>query len=277
MAYPTVLVHLDLDPHCPARVACAASLVAPGGVLVGAAMSGVSRLLYRGIPASDNDQYLALHLGFLRERADAALAAFERQAARPGMPAHTARLVDDEAASGLCLEARVADLLVLSQPGAASELIAHVLPHAGRPVLVLPAAHAAPVIGRRILVAWDASREASRALAGALPLLRLAEHVELAVCETDSTADVARDVQLADPLPYLAQHGVRATLAHHAVEGSRFNRDVVGAALLAVASRGRFDLLVMGAYAHSRLRESILGGVTRTVLAQMNLPVLLEH
>jgi len=281
MAYQTVLVHLDLDPHCATRVAYAAGLVAPGGVLAGAAMSGVSRLLYRGTPEPEGDEYLALHLGFLCERALAALDAFKLQAGVAGMPAHEARLIDDEASSGLGLQARVADLLVLSQPEGGAELVAQVLPQAGRPVLVLPASMgtrtpaAAP---RRILVAWDASREAARALDGALPLLRAADAVELVVCETDPAGPVARDVHMADPLPYLAGHGVQATLRLHAVPGSgRFNRDLVGEALLSMAAAGGFDLLVMGAYAHSRLRETFLGGVTRTVLAQMRLPVLLEH
>lgn len=277
MAYQTVLVQLDVDAHCAIRVACAASLVAPGGVLAGAAMSGVSRLLYRGSPTADHDPYLALHLAFLRERASAALAAFEQQAGQAGMPAHDARLVDDEAASGLSLEARVADLLVLSQPDPPSELVAQVLLHAGRPVLVLPVAFAGQTIGQRILVAWDASRAASRALAGALPLLRRASHVELVVCETDSAASVVRDVRMADALPYLAQHGVRATLRRQHVDGGRFKRDLVGAALLSVASNGAFDLLVMGAYGQSRLRETLLGGITHSVLDQMTLPLLLEH
>lgn len=278
MAYQTVLVHLDLDPHCAARVACAAGLVAPGGVLVGAAMSGVARQLYRGMPAPDSDQYLALHLAFLRERASAALAAFTAQAGNPGMPAHEARLVDDEASGGLALQARVADLLVLSQPDEHGELVAQVLPHAGRPVLVLPAAAPAPLLPARILVAWDGSREAARALASALPLLRHAQMVDLVVCETEGTARVGRDVHLADPLPWLARHGVPASLRSHTLAGGgRFNRDLVGAALLSVATDGGYDLMVMGAYAHSRLRETLLGGVTRTVLAQMTLPVLLEH
>lgn len=278
MAYQTVLVHLDLDPHCAIRVACAASLVAPGGILVGAAMSGVSRRLYRGIPAADSDEYLALHLQFLREQANTALAAFEQQMAQPGMPAHDARLLDDEAASGLSLEARVADLLVLSHPETVSELIAQVLPQAGRPVLLLPALATAAPFGKRVLVAWDASREAGRALAGALPILRQADVVELVVCEAESEEGVTRDVRMADPLPFLAHHGVKATLRVHAVAGGgRFHRNVVGEALLSVAAARKFDLLVMGAYAHSRLRETFLGGVTRTVLARMNLPVLLEH
>jgi nucleotide-binding universal stress UspA family protein len=279
MAYQTVLVHLDVDPHCAMRVACAARLVAPGGILVGAAMSGVSRHLYRGIPAADSDEYLALHLQFLREQANAALAAFEQQTAQPGMPAHDARLLDDEAASGLSLEARVADLLVLSHPDTVSELIAQVLPQAGRPVLLLPAGLAAQApVGKRVLVAWDASREAGRALAGALPILRQADLVELVVCEATSEEGVTRDVRMADPLPWLAHHGIQATLRVHGVAGGgRFHRDVIGEALLSLAAAGNFDLLVMGAYAHSRLRETFLGGVTRTVLARMNLPVLLEH
>jgi nucleotide-binding universal stress UspA family protein len=279
MAYQTVLVHLDVDPHCAARVAGAAALVAPGGVLAGAAMSGVSRLLYRGSLDADSDQYLALHLAFLRERANAALAAFAQQATQPGMPACEGRLVDDEVAGGLSLEARVADLLVVTQPDASSDLLAQVLPHAGRPVLVLPTAVAPePAHIRRVLVAWDASREAGRALASALPLLRQADTVDIVVCATDADSRLARDVHMADPLPWLARHGVRATLRQHAMEGGGlFRRDAVGEALLSLARDTACDLMVMGAYAHSRLRETFLGGVTRTVLAQMHLPVLLEH
>jgi nucleotide-binding universal stress UspA family protein len=282
MAYETVLVHLDLDAHCATRVAWGAALVAPRGVLVGAAMSGVSRLLYRNTPAPGDDQYLALHLAFLRERATAALDNFTQRMASAGTPAFEARLVDDEASSGLALQARVADLLVLSQPDDGADLVDQVLPQAGRPVLVLPAALAAAggpvVLPRRILVAWDASREAGRALASALPLLRQAELVELVVCETDAAGRVARDVLMADPLPYLVRHGVRATLRHHTLAGGGlFKRDAVGAALLAVAADDGFDLMVMGAYAHSRLRETFLGGATRTVLAHMALPVLFEH
>jgi nucleotide-binding universal stress UspA family protein len=282
MAYQTVLVHLDVDPHCAARVACAASLVAPGGMLVGAAMSGVSRLLYRGTPAPDSDQYLALHLAFLRERASAALDAFTKQVDVPGMPAFDARLIDDEAAGGLALQARVADLLVLSQAEDTADMVAQVLPHAGRPVLLLPATFTPPgsaaAFPRRVLVAWDGSQEAGRALASALPLLRYANLVELVVCEAEAAGPVARDVQMADPLPWLARHGVHATLQHHTLGGSgRFNRNVVGEALLSLAADSAYDLMVMGAYAHSRLRETFLGGVTRTVLAHMTLPVLLEH
>jgi len=282
MAYDTVLVHLDLDAHCATRVAWGAALVAPRGVLVGAAMSGVSRLLYRNPPAPGDDQYLALHLAFLRERATAALDNFTQRMASAGTPAFEARLVDDEASSGLALQARVADLLVLSQPDDGADLVDQVLPQAGRPVLVLPAALAAAggpvVLPRRILVAWDASREAGRALASALPLLRQAELVELVVCEMDAAGRVARDVLMADPLPYLVRHGVRATLRHHTLAGGGlFKRDAVGAALLAVAADDGFNLMVMGAYAHSRLRETFLGGATRTVLAHMALPVLFEH
>jgi len=284
MAYQTVLVHLDVDAHCATRLAWGAALVAPRGVLVGAAMSGVSRLLYRGMPEPDGDQYLALHLAFLRERATAALDAFKQQMGSAGTPAIDGRLIDDEASSGLALQARVADLLVLSQPGDGAELVSQVLPHAGRPVLVLPAvpgsgrANSPVVLPRRILVAWDASREAGRALDSALPLLRQAELVELIVCETDPAGRVARDVQMADPLPYLARHGVHATLRRHTLGGGGlFQRDAVGEALLSVATDDGFDLMVMGAYAHSRLRETFLGGATRTVLAKMTLPVLLEH
>lgn len=281
MAFKTVLVHLDSDPQCSARVAYAASLVGPGGVLVGAAMSGVSRLLYRGFPAPNTDSYLELHLAFLRERAHAAVAAFAQQMQTATTPAYEARVIDDEAVGGLSLQARVADILVVSHDDHA-DMLAQVLTHAGRPVLVLPAdwtvASDGALPARRILVAWDASREAARALASVLPLLRQAETVELLVCEADSAAQVARDAQTAEPLPYLARHGVKASMRHHTLtESGLFNRDAVGAAILSAASASHVDLLVMGAYAHSRLRETLLGGATRTVLSHMHLPVLLEH
>lgn len=280
MAYRTVLVHLDSDAQCARRVAAGAALLGRDGLLAGVAVSGVSRLLYPAV-APEGDAYLALHLAFLRERAEAALAAFRTQAAQLGLAHHEGRLVDDEAGGGLSLHARVADVVVLSQGSLAPDMVPHVLLHAARPVLVLPATSAPvpPVIGRRVLAAWDAGREAARALAGALPLLKRAARVDLVVCDTQADGRAASEAALADPVAWLARHGVAATLQVHLLEGrrGRMARDAVGEALLSLAADCGADLLVMGAYAHSRMRETILGGVTRTVLSQMTLPVLMEH
>jgi len=158
-----------------------------------------------------------------------------------------------------------------------------VLLHAGRPVLMLPANPAAEVnltsLGREVLVAWDASRAAGRALLGALPLLQRAQRVNIAVIDEGGANRVRLDAMTADPLPFLARHGVRATLEVHALAGRRnlLHRDATGDALLSLAAERRSGLLVMGAYAHSRMRETILGGATRFVLAEMTLPVLMDH
>ena len=87
------------------------------------------------------------------------------------------------------------------------------------------------------------------------------------------------DAAAADPRPYLARHGVTAALSVHTVDGRRgaHRRHEVGDALLSLAAKVSADLLVMGAYGHSRVRETILGGVTRTVFEAMTLPVLMAH
>ena len=284
MAYRTVLVHVDDTPRAAARIRAAAELAcAAGGHLVGAALTGVSHLLYQPGPGADPDPTLALHLGFLRERAQLALDAFAREAAAAAVPSFEARLIDDEAGAGIALHARGADLVVLGQadPGAPAlaDFPAYVVLHAGRPVLLLPYAGPAPRLDGKVLLAWDGGREAARALQLALPLLRRAASVRVAVFESGAASRTLADALAADPLPWLARHGVAAELSVHAVGGKRGpqRRHEVGDALLSLATDLPADLLVMGAYGHSRMRATILGGVTRTVFDSMTIPVLMAH
>ncbi len=285
MTYRTVLVHVDDSPCAAARIRVAAGLArAAGGHLVGAALTGFSRFLYQGAPAEEADTTLALHLGFLRARAQSALAAFEREAAAAGLASCEARLIDDEAGAGIALHARCADLVVVGQADPALAALAgfpaHVVLHSGRPVLVLPYAGAPTAgsaqLGRSVLVAWDASTEAARALLLALPLLRQAAAVKIAVFDHASGARASAAAAAADPLPWLARHGIEAGLSVHTLDGKRGRHDV-GEALLSLATDVSADLLVMGAYGHSRMRETILGGVTRTVFESMTIPVLMAH
>ena len=284
MSYQTVLVHVDDTARAAARIRVAAGVVrASGGCLVGAALTGVSRFLYQGYPAEDSDPTLALHLGFLRERAQQALAAFAREAEAAGLAAFEPRLVDDEAGAGIALHARCADLVVVGQaePAAAAmaDFPAYVVLHSGRPVLVLPYAGQAKRVGQTVLVAWDASKEAARAVQLALPFLKQAATVRIAVVEHAAGGRTVAEASTADPLPWLARHGVAAELSVHAVDGKRgrARRHEVGDALLSLATDLSADLLVMGAYGHSRMRETILGGVTRTVFESMTIPVLMAH
>jgi nucleotide-binding universal stress UspA family protein len=146
-------------------------------------------------------------------------------------------------------------------------------------VLVVPAKANAHSIGRHILVSWDGGREAARALQLALPLLAAADRVSIAVFELSSDQQTLADAIAADPRAWLARHGIQASLSVHAIEHHlRLSRkNEIGERLLAVAAESGADLLVMGAYGHSRLREAMLGGVTRTVLEEMTLPVLMAH
>jgi nucleotide-binding universal stress UspA family protein len=138
----------------------------------------------------------------------------------------------------------------------------------GRPVLVVPFASKVTKVGRQAMVAWNASREATRAAHDALPLLQRADQV-IVYSINPSEKEPAPG---ADMAAHLVEHGVNA-LARHAV-----GRDTsAGEALLAAAADHGSDLLVMGAYGHSRLRELVLGGATRHVLVNMTLPVLMSN
>jgi nucleotide-binding universal stress UspA family protein len=112
----------------------------------------------------------------------------------------------------------------------------------------------------------------------ALPLMARADSVTVAVFDTRSGNRSVADAVAADPVPFLQRHGIRAELSIVPVEQKRgHRRHEVGEALLTLAGDKSSDLLVMGAYGHSRFRETILGGATRTVLETMTIPVLMAH
>lgn len=286
MAIRTVLVHVDDSAGAGARIAAAIDLARHWGAhLTGLATSGISRTLLAALPPEQDDPTLAAHLGYVREQARAALQRFSAQCVAARLPAFEARLVDDAAAPGLGLQARTADLTVLSQPDPEHEvgkLAADVVVQAGTPVLLLPFVRtgiALPLIRPHMMLAWDASREAARALHGALPLLLQARQVTLATVDTVPPNHASLDARQTDPLAFLARHGIAATRALRTLDAPRLpqRRHPVGEALLSLASESGAEWLVMGAYAHSRLRETLLGGVTRTVLDKMTLPVLMVH
>ncbi|AYM75595.1 universal stress protein [Janthinobacterium agaricidamnosum] len=288
MTYKTVLLHIDDSAGRAARIEAAASIAqACGGHLTGVALTGVSRLLYQHQPDLDADPNLSLHLNFLRDRATRALDGFEQQVRAAGVASFEQRVVDDEAAGGISLLARYADLVVISQynakdksPSVMRDFPAYVLLHSGRPVLIVPYAPplpllAPPAAARNVLISWNASKEASRAVTAALPLLQRAGQVHVAIFDAQVHAAEHGEQPGAELVHYLARHGVEARL--HLLDGGGVRRGDIGEALLSQAADLSADLLVMGAYGHSRLRETILGGVTRTILQSMTIPVLMAH
>jgi nucleotide-binding universal stress UspA family protein len=167
-------------------------------------------------------------------------------------------------------KARVSDLVVFgAQPSDSPELrgaIETTLVAGGRPLLLAP--KGVSTIGERVAIAWNGSAESARALAAALPFIEAAGAVHLLTAETWRTQLEVTD-DLAD---YLAWRGIVCERRAVAVED-----ETVGAALLRAASEAGADLLIMGGYGRSRLRELVLGGVTRHVLTHAQLPVLLAH
>lgn len=172
--------------------------------------------------------------------------------------------------------ARLYDLTVVGQPDpdgdGSEEIVAEsVLFDSGRALLLVPRKQGRPFSAKRILVAWDGSRSAARAISEARGLLARAELVDAVVVETSRNR--AEDVDGADLARHLARH-------EKTVELRRLKQNAgenITSVLLREVEERRIDLVVMGGYGHSRLREFVLGGVTRDMLERMPVPVLMAH
>ena len=205
---------------------------------------------------------------------------FERQAGAGGVP-YEWYTTEGDAVKTVSVFSRHADLAVIGQDnpdtggfGASPGLAENVVLASGRPVLIVPYVGTYPHAGSRVMVAWDASREAARAVADALPILQAAESVMTLSANPASGARPDRhgDIPGADIARHLARHDVNVEV--HRIE----TRDVaIADMLLNRIADESIDLLVMGAYGHARVREIWLGGVTRDVLRHMTVPVLISH
>jgi nucleotide-binding universal stress UspA family protein len=176
----------------------------------------------------------------------------------------------------LFAQAAVSDLIVCEQSdpknpaNANAALTEDLIMRTGKPVLVIPYIGCQATLGQSILVAWDHSREASRAVHDAIPLLQKAESVNIvSVVKKDQKQ---HEIATADLAEHLARHNINV-VAQDMVK----NEVPVAETLLSRISDTGADMLVMGAYGHSRLREYTFGGVTRTLLNSMTVPVLMTH
>ena len=142
----------------------------------------------------------------------------------------------------------------------------------GRPVLMVPYAGAFDTVGKRVLVAWDGTREAARAANDALPLLENAEAVTVMFVGTREATLAEHHPSIERIVHHLQRHGIPAR-AEETLEGDLRISDV----LLSRAADLAVDLLIAGAYHHSQLREALVGGVSRELLDHMTVPVLMSH
>ncbi len=280
MTYRTILVHIAADAAGKARAATALGLAERMGArLVGlATVAQPAPVLIEGSAAAAG--VWAQEAAAFETRAREAADAFAAEASRRGIAAEVrvAAGFEENAASAVALNARYADLTVLGgRDGGGSRTLADALIDgalfdSGRPALVLPEAGAPATLGRRPLVAWDGGPQAARAVGDALALLAEAEQVRVCVAKTYLGMGRHGDEPGADVGRYLAAHGCKV-----AVETIEPGRDGVAAALTEAARRDGCDLIVMGGFGHSRLRESIFGGVTTTMIEKPPLPLLLSH
>jgi nucleotide-binding universal stress UspA family protein len=274
MSYKTILVHVDNSKHCAMRVAIAAKLaIAENAHLVGGAMTGVSRFLYR-----DKTVFLEPEIKSLNECARKSLTAFDALASAEGVLSYEHRLIDDDIEGGLVLQARYSDLVVVGQidlnernPYLVSDLPEYVMLNSARPVLVIPYAGQFDQVGKNVMIAWDGGFEATRAITAAIPLLKRADTVTVALFNPGAQRDLRGEEPGADIALYLARHGVNVDLVH---ENTSLD---IGNAMLSLAADKGIDLIVMGGYGHTRFHEVLLGGVTKTLLESMTVPVFMMH
>jgi nucleotide-binding universal stress UspA family protein len=209
--------------------------------------------------------------------ARAAVQRFEAASTQAGVSAET-RILDASIAGAADLFGRIArrfDLAVVGQAqpeeGASQELLIEgVLFDSGRPVIIVPYVQKRGLRLERVLVCWDGSRPATRAIADALPFLQRAKAIDIVVVSGERGK--GRELAGTNMARHLGRHGLEVEIKR-LVAGEV---DVQSAIQALVADSGA-EFMVMGGYGHSRLREFILGGVTRTILSSMTVPVLMSH
>ncbi|UVW30223.1 universal stress protein [Massilia sp. H6] len=273
--FKTIIVQVDDSPAMDARLQAAAWLAkAHDAHLVGSAATGLSWPAFvmlagsmRLAPREDFDA--------LRSAARASLQQFSERARRLGVQSIEERMVEEDHRFALLLQSRYADLAVLGQdsgePAALRALPQYLALHGPRPVLVVPPTYAGASLSERIVVGWDGSAQAIRAIQAALPLLVQAGRVHLTLVNPDRESGLHGDEPGADMALYLARHGVRVEVVLERTQAA------TGVALLDIARTSGAGLLVAGAFGHSRYREILLGGVTRMLLERAAMPVLLAH
>ena len=240
-------------------------------------------LLGEGMSGAMIEEMIEMAEASAKEKAATARAMFDTEVSKQGIPvvegpqvkagASAAWIEDTGREEEVAVwRGRLSDLIVVGRPAGGADAsktmtLKAALTETGRPVLVAP-----PVVpetlGRKVAVSWNGSREAARAVANALPLIERSGSVVILTADTDRTS-----VSMAPELAaYLAWHGISAEPRAFSPEGRG-----VGEALLKECAEANADLLVLGAYTRSRMRQLLMGGVTSHVLAAATVPLLMTR
>lgn len=278
MSFKNLLVHIDDGKACALRLETAFALARELDAHLTGLYVAPDPYLPGNVRAEVPTNFLSTLQSQLEERLHAAVELYTQKAEKAGISpdCRTAHCAGASIPEVVSLHARYADLTILGQPepdgpeGVAGPVTESVVLSSGRPALVIPYIGAGKSLGKKVMVAWDAGREAARAVADAMPLLQRAESVSVLAINPrrgDHGPQPGADISL-----HLARHGLKVEAQSLAAEDLS-----VAEALLSRMADEDVDLLVMGAYGHSRLRELVLGGVTREIFHQMTVPVLMSH
>jgi nucleotide-binding universal stress UspA family protein len=280
MTYRSMLVYLDNDPLCDLRTRLSIEFAKERDChLVGLAPTGLVELPAFTAAASSLADYAAMAWDTLRDTAEEVTQRFRDACRAAGVKSFEALTDEADKASSLVRHAHCSDIVLVSQAvpqsagyRAAEDMVESVVLHSARPTLIVPHAGRFEHFGKNVLVAWDDSREAARALADALPLLVHAKRVQLVSWnESGAGDDKTLRPRLEAVHRWLMWHGVPAEIR---VETTDIG---IADAMLSRAADLGVDLMVMGAYGHARWTERMLGGATRGLLASMTVPVLMSH
>ena len=298
MSYKTILVYVDASHHLAKRVMFAAKIAQhQESHLVGVAVTGISRLLQ--LPsmyaadsapstsdenasltsqfAENGNPYKPEYMAALKQRAQLSLDEFTRLTQHLGAASVEQKLIDDDASDAISSQGVYADLIVLGQNEANhSEAMAkvdfpeYVALHSSCPVLIVPNQACTETVGDTVLIAWNGSDAAARAVRNAMPFLKRAKHIKIALFNANKPIEQVNS---------LGQE-LQEFLHRHHLQVELIRRDVtvdIGNALMSLAVELNADLIVMGCVAHQRWRGVLLGRSTRVVLENATIPVLMSH
>jgi nucleotide-binding universal stress UspA family protein len=281
MGFKTILVHVDTGPSAPARLKLTAELAARfeahiAGVYVrrpfqapaftdaGLAMDSLYRTYENAAKADE-----ALATAAFRDSIGSQIIGGR------GLSSEW-RVAEGLAEEVVAAYARYADLAIIGQaePDAMATTtppdLAETIAMAGeRPVLIVPHIGVTKPPGKTVMLCWNGSREAARAATGALPFLKAADKTIILLVDPRKDGAEQSGARVAG---WLARHGVKAVVQRDTAADSN-----VGGVILSRAADHDADLIVMGLYGHSRMREWVLGGASRTLLASMTVPLLVAH
>jgi nucleotide-binding universal stress UspA family protein len=277
MSYKTILVHLNDNRRAEALLEPAIQLA----TRYNSHLFGLHA--YASMPAPPVPMgYASSVLGSLvaqeRKRGEEIAETFARMTAKGGFVPewHLQKVPHVDLAPVVMGHGRAADLIIAGQTDPDWDLSPlldfpeRLALEGGRPVLVVPYAGRYPRVGRNVVIAWKAGRESARAVFDALPLLQGAENVHiLEITDRSDASTLGPDTSIAASL---ARHGIKPT-----IRTSVASDNSVGDEILSRLSDLDADLLVMGAYGHSRMRELVFGGVTRHIARHMTVPTLFSH